>query len=110
LRCHPAALAVHGARGHRPAIIEPPSTTMVWPVIHDAISLARKSAALAMSAGSPMRPRGVARPSWDSLGSQSARAMSVLTRPGAIALTRVTGASSTARTLVRWIRAALVLL
>ena len=33
----------------------PPSTTRVWPVIHEARSLARNSAALAMSSGSPSR-------------------------------------------------------
>ena len=51
-------------------------------------SLARKSAALAMSAGSPSRPVGRCRPNASSLPSQRARAMSVLTSPGAIAFTR----------------------
>ena len=41
-----------------------------------------------------------------SFGSQSARAMSVLTRPGATALTRTPGASSCASCRVRWMRAA----
>ena len=45
-----------------------------------------------------------------SSASHSARAMSVLTRPGAIAFTRTSGASSEAIVLVRWISAALVVL
>ena len=37
----------------------PPSMTTVWPVIHDDRSLARNSAALAMSCGSPSRRNGI---------------------------------------------------
>jgi hypothetical protein len=36
----------------------PPFTTSVWPVMKDAIGDARKSAAWAISSGSPLRPRG----------------------------------------------------
>jgi hypothetical protein len=88
----------------------PPSTTIVWPVIHDARSLARNRAALAMSAGSPSRRSGIRAAIASSAGSHSARAKSVLTRPGAMALTRTWGARSAASVRVRWRRAALVTL
>src|SRR4051794_15770225 len=37
-------------------ICAPPSTTTVWPVIHDAFGPARKPISSATSAGSPIRP------------------------------------------------------
>ena len=79
----------------------PPSTTKVWPVIHDDRSLARNSAALPMSSGSPSRRNGWCFAKAASFGSHKARAMSVFTRPGAIALTRTPGASSAASVRVR---------
>ncbi len=76
------------------AIIAPPSTTSVCPVIQDAAPLARKTAALAMSAVSPRRRSGMRRACSCSRPSHRPRAMSVLTRPGAIAFTRTPGAIS----------------
>ena len=88
----------------------PPSMTNVWPVIHDAASDARNSAAPAMSSGSPSRRSGIVLAIASSLRSHRARAKSVFTRPGASALTRIFGASSAASCLVRLMSAALVLL
>src|SRR5205823_4361330 len=88
----------------------PPSMTMVWPVIHDDRSPARNSAALAMSCGSPSRRNGIRFAIASSAGSHNARAMSVLMRPGAIALTRTPGDRSIDSVLVRWMSAALVTL
>ena len=87
----------------------PPSITITSPVTHEAASLARKSAARAMSSGSPSRFSGTCDATASSAGSHRARAKSVFTSPGAMALTRTFGASSTARCLVRWMSAALVL-
>src|SRR5262249_8739202 len=39
--------------------IWPPSTVKVWPVIQDAASLHRNTAALATSSGAPSRPQGI---------------------------------------------------
>ena len=58
---------------------------------------------LAMSVGTPRRASGIDAAICCSAGSHSARAMSVFTRPGAIALTRTPGASSAASVCVRWI-------
>ncbi len=80
------------------------------PVIHDAASDARNSAALAMSSGSPRRFSGRRLATASPDCSHSARAKSVRTRPGANALTRTPGPSSAASWRVRWTRAALVTL
>ena len=74
----------------------PPSTTSVCPVIHEARSLARNSAAPAMSSGTPSRFSGVRLAMTSSPDSHSARARSVFTSPGAMALTRTPGARSAA--------------
>ena len=58
----------------------------------------------------PSRRRGSRRPICSSPVSHSARANSVLTSPGAMALTRTRGPSSPASWRVRWITAALVTL
>ena len=57
------------------------------------------AAALAMSSGSPRRRSGSAGATASSSASHSARAMSVFTSPGAMALTRTPGASSLASVL-----------
>ena len=88
----------------------PPSMTRVCPVIHDAASEQRNSAALAMSSASPSRRKGIRSAIDSSADSHRARANSVLTRPGARALTRTSGPSSPASWLVRWMTAALVTL
>src|SRR5207342_3168553 len=80
------ALAAHRVAQAR----APPSTMIDCPVIHAPARLARNTAAPAMSSGSPRRRSGVpddARRSPSGV-SQRALANSVLTRPGAIQLTR----------------------
>jgi hypothetical protein len=65
----------------------PPFTTSVWPVMKDAIGDARKSAAWAMSLGSPLRPKGFVDPD-SRLGVTSiipAGDAGVLIPPGAMA-------------------------
>ena len=76
----------------------------------DAASEARKTAAPLMSSGSPMRFSGTRLAVAASSGSHSARAKSVFTMPGAMALTRTVGASSLASWRVRWTIAAFVAL
>ncbi len=88
----------------------PPSITSVWPVIQEAASEHRNRAAAAMSSGPPRRPRGSRRAIASSPRSHKARAKSVLTNPGASALTRTPGPSSPASCRVRWMTAALVTL
>src|SRR5262249_50558401 len=73
----------------------PPSTGNATPFTYDASSLARKSAASAMSSGRPTRPAGIARsvraksasrpPSWAANGSR----IGVSVRPGQSALQRM---------------------
>jgi len=89
---------------------EPPSTTIVCPVIHRAASPARNVITSAMSSGSPMRPSGSASLSRSSKFYHSALARWVRTMPGATPLTRTPGASSAASWRVRWISAAFVAL
>ena len=67
-------------------ISAPPSTTSTWPVIHRAASLARNTALPAMSSGSPRRRSGRPCPASSPAGSHSARAKSVFTSPGAMAV------------------------
>lgn len=83
---------------------------MVCPVIQEEAAPARKTAALAMSTGSPIRPSGVTSLSSSSLFSHSPWASWVRTMPGAMPLTRTFGASSAANPRVRWMTAALVAL
>src|SRR5690606_4171113 len=91
------------AAGYR--MVTPPSATMHCPVTNAAASEARKTAIPPMSRGSPRRRRGVAasRSVRRFSSSQSARANSVRTRPGAIAFTRTFfGPHSAARLRTRW--------
>src|SRR3546814_11863837 len=48
-------LAVQRAHHAPPEIVAPPSHTMVWPVVNAPALLARKTAAPAISCGSPIR-------------------------------------------------------
>src|SRR3546814_3407186 len=83
-------LAVQCAHHAPPEIVAPPSHTMVWPVVKAPALLARKTAAPAISCGSPMRfsvEAAVDRSRFSGF-SHSARAMSVRIRPGAMQLTR----------------------
>ena len=48
------------AKAHVAAVVTPPSTTMVWPVMKVEASEARYATAPAISSGSPMRRSGVA--------------------------------------------------
>src|ERR1700753_998498 len=69
------------------AAIHPPSTNKLWPVIKLASSLARNSAAEAISAGRPRRGHGVRECAKASdVGSRSSGAFPVITFPGATAL------------------------
>src|SRR5690348_13791354 len=64
----------------------------VTPVIHAEAVEARNTATRAWSSGSPTRARGVLRTNaagTSGLSPRNAAASSVLTRPGAIALTRI---------------------
>src|SRR5581483_11263941 len=91
-------------------MLTPPSATMHWPVMNAAASDARNTAMPAISRGSPSRLSGVAamRSARRVSSSQSARAKSVLIRPGAMALTRTFfGPHSAARLRTRWCPAAL---
>src|SRR5882757_2352292 len=88
----------------------PPSTVSTSPVTHEARSLQRKRAALAMSSGWPMRFIGHGRGASSRPGSHRARAKSVFTSPGAMAFTRTVGPNSEARCFVRCISPALVML
>src|ERR1700723_2031024 len=74
-------------------IVAPPSITMVWPVVNVPAREARNKAAPAISSGSPIRSSGVRAVDAFSVSgfSQSARAKSVLIRPGAIKFTGVLG-------------------
>src|SRR5690242_18399683 len=72
----------------------PPSTARVCPVIHDAASLQRNTAALATSSGLPIRPQGIelSAPLYNCgldvlRSSQSPPGNSI--EPGAIAFTRI---------------------
>src|SRR5882724_470280 len=91
---HPDPLPARAGRGSAPsyvaAVVTPPSTTMVWPVMKVEASEARYATAPAISSGSPIRRSGVpaVRRLRLSGSSHSARAKSVLTRPGATQLTR----------------------
>src|SRR6185503_8578011 len=72
------------------AVVTPPSTTVVWPVMNVDASDARYATAPAISSGSPMRRSGVeaVRRLRFSGSSHNALAKSVFTRPGATQLTR----------------------
>src|SRR5699024_2984713 len=110
-------VASSGAHGHRvcqlhvhtpPASMLPPSSTRVWPVIHDASADSRNAAALPMSAGTPSRFIGYCSARSFSLPSNNAVANCVLTTAGATAFTRTSGPISTASSSVRWVSAACV--
>src|SRR6185437_2656761 len=75
----------------QPAMVAPPSTMMVWPVMKLPSRAASSTAAPAISSGSPRRPSGVStmRALARASSSQRARAKSVLMRPGAMQLTRI---------------------
>ena len=71
-------------------------------MMYDAISLARNKNAFAISAGFPMRPRGIVLMSGAITDSGSALTISVSVIPGATAFTRIPfGASSRERDCVR---------
>ena len=65
---HTPAATIHRLRTRRSregpnefvitGIVKPPLTLRIWPLIHDDSGDAKKSTALAMSAGSPIRPSG----------------------------------------------------
>src|ERR1700759_2336926 len=70
----------------------PPSTAMVLPVMYDAASVHKNSAAPAQSWGIPGRPSGVWKPISISITSGMSMAGAVirgLISPGAMALTRI---------------------
>src|SRR5271165_1384182 len=97
----------------QPAIVTPPSTTIACPVMKEPAFEARNTAAPAISSGSPMRRSGVVAVTAFSVSafSHKARAKSVLTRPGAMQLTRtLCGPNSTARLRASWKSAALEML
>src|SRR5258708_37575125 len=73
----------------QPAVL-PPSTVRICPVMNDAFSEARKTAARAMSAGSPTRPSGTVFTSAAFLSTVPVKRLSraVSTGPGATALMR----------------------
>ena len=79
----------------------PPSITIVSPVIHAAASEARNTTAAATSSGSPIRFSAVDAATCGSWSFHSASASRVRTTPGATALTRIFGESSSASCLVR---------
>src|SRR5690606_17709531 len=91
-----------------PVSVTPPSMTTTCPVIHPASSDSKNETALPTSSGTPSRlsgevaMRSAAWPSW------SAVAKRVLTMPGATALTRTSGPSSTASSWVMWLSMALL--
>src|SRR5271156_4199368 len=72
-------------------IVAPPSITMVWPVVKVPALEARNTAAPAISSGSPIRNSGERAVDAFSVSgfSHSARAKSVLIRPGAMQFTRI---------------------
>jgi hypothetical protein len=89
--------------GGQPAVL-PPSTVTTCPVTKDAPSEARKSAAAAMSAGLPTRPRGTpeAKAALFSGVPVKRSSMPVSVGPGATALTRTPeAATSSAADLVK---------
>ena len=51
-------LATWRAGSEKPPMMRPPSTTRAWPVMNEESSDARKSAAVAISSGRPIRDRG----------------------------------------------------
>ena len=73
------------------ADVTPPSTTSVVPVVNDAASDKRYTAAPASSGGWAWRPSGVRLTTRSRIAGfpTSAEANRVSTRPGAIALTRI---------------------
>ncbi len=84
---------------------------MVWPVMKPLAGDAKNTAAPAISSGSPMRSKGVSRVRFlrFSGSSHSARAKSVRTSPGAMALTRtLRGPHSTASARASCMSAALL--
>src|SRR5580698_2569882 len=93
-QCDRAPESSRGACHERPTLIQsqfhaaihPPSTNKLWPVIKLASSLARNSAAEAISAGRPSRGHGVRECDRASdVGSRSSGAFPVTTFPGATA-------------------------
>ena len=77
------------------AIVLPPSTTIVWPVTKAPAGEARNTAAPAISSGSAIRRRGVRSVVRRNVAgsSQSRRAKSVRTMPGAIVFARMLSAT-----------------
>src|SRR5271156_3142712 len=108
--------AEHGFHSRSPldqVMVAPPSMTMAWPVMKAPARDAKNTAAPAISSGSPMRPSGVrSLVAFKVCGfSHRARAKSVLTRPGAMQLTRMlSGPNSSARLRASWKSAALEML
>ena len=79
--------------------MSPPSTTITWPVMKRESSLARKSAASAMCSGRPGSGHGCfSRARRSHASSRRPMASGVLIMPGAIALTRIRCAASSADT------------
>ena len=95
------ALTRGGRAGRTIETPAPPSTTSTSPVSHDAASESRNERAGRDVVGDAEAADGVRRAIASSFGSHNARAMSVFTRPGAIAFTRTDGASSCASWRVR---------
>src|SRR5690349_2313740 len=73
---------------------------MVWPVIHDASSDSRNHTSEPTSSGRPSRLSGYVAATSASRPSYRAPANLVFTTAGATALTRISGASSTASSIV----------
>src|SRR5947207_247594 len=90
-------------------MISPPLTSMVCPVIKDAVGEARKSAVPRISSGVPQRLRGILSLAflWAVADRLCDHSFSI--RPGAIQLTRIRGANSVARQRVRDIMAPLLI-
>src|SRR5207249_9301756 len=91
------------------ASVSPPSTTIVCPVMWRAASLQRNTMTLATSSGSATRPSTDSRSARSSTSRGSLVSSSVLTNPGATALTlTLEGPKSTAADLVSPISPALL--
>ena len=78
----------------------PPLTWIVWPVIQAASSLARKTAAPAMSAGSPIRPAGIRSSRPACCCAPSASVMGERTKPGAMQFSVTPRAATSAAMLL----------
>src|SRR6266446_3808508 len=88
-RLEPLPIVPANRREPQPAVL-PPSAVSICPVTNDAFSEARKTAARAISAGSPTRPSGtlLARAAFLSAVPVKRPSIPISVGPGATALTR----------------------